>query len=111
MKDQIIINYVSRLKKEYNIPIKESKLLLSRIQLGFQLKKLCSDDVCYSNREIQSINGLEYDSSKREWLITNTPHVVSKTDKPIVTQKFFQSIDRFLREYKNRHAKLVSVLN
>ena len=111
LKDQIIINYVSRLKKEQNLSVKEAKLLLSRIQLGFQLKKLSSDDVCYSDREIQSINGLEYDISKKEWVITNTPHLVSKTDKSVVTQKFFQSVDRFMREYKNRHTKLVSILN
>ena len=111
LKDQMIINYVSRLKDEYSLTMKESKLLLSRIQLGFQLKKLCSDDVCYSNRQIQSINGLTYDNLKKEWVIINPPRLVSKTEKPVVTQKFYQSIDRFAREYKSRHLSFSSTLS
>ena len=35
IKDQLIINYVSELKNEHNLTIKESKLLLAKIQLGF----------------------------------------------------------------------------
>jgi hypothetical protein len=100
-KYQMIINYVSKLKDTYNLNIKEAKLLLSRIQLGFHLKKISSDDVCYSNREIQSINGLEYNNLKKEWIIVNSAKIVNKTEKPITSQKFNQSIDRFTREYKS----------
>jgi hypothetical protein len=101
LKYQMIINYVSKLKETYNLNIKEAKLLLSRIQLGFHLKKICSDDVCYSNYEIQSINGLEYNNLKKEWLILNNPRIVNKTEKPVATQKFYQSVDKFAREYKS----------
>ena len=103
LKDQMIINYVSQLKDDRKLTIKESKLLLSRIQLAFQLKKLCSDDVCYSDRRIQSINGLEYDESEKEWVITNPPRLVNKTEKPAVAQKFNQSLDKFARGYKSVH--------
>jgi hypothetical protein len=101
LKNQMIINYVYKLKESFNLNIKESKLLLSRIQLGFHLKKICSDDVCYSNREIQSIKGLEFNNLKKEWIIVNPPRIVNKTEKPPATQKFYQSVDKFAREYKS----------
>ena len=102
IKDFMIMSYVSSMRKIHDMSLKDAKKLLSTIQLGFQLKKLNSEDVNYSDRAIQSINGLEYNSSSKEWIITNAPRSVSKSDKIASTQKFYQSVDRFVREYKAR---------
>lgn len=106
IKDLMIMNYVSRMKEEHNLTPKEAKQLLSTIQLGFQFKELNSEDVEYADREIKSINGLEYIETERKWVITNPSKPVSKSEKTVTTQKFCQSIDRFLREYKSRRLRL-----
>lgn len=106
IKDLLIMNYVSKLRNEYNLSAKESKQLLVTIQLGFQFKQLDSENVEYADREIKNISGLEYELSTKTWIITNPPQVISKSEKPIASQKFCQSIDRFLREYKSRRLRV-----
>ena len=100
------MNYVSKLKETYKLTSKETKNLLNTIQLGFRFKKLNSEDVEYVEREIKNIRGLEYNSKLREWFITNIYRAVSKSEKVVKTQKFNQSIDKFLRQYKSSRLKL-----
>jgi len=106
IKEQLIVDYVSRLRCDYELDLKESKKLLSKIQLGFNLKKLTSADVNYLDRKIQSINGVEFNPETREWTITNEAKKVSKTEKPLPSQKFNQALNKFARDYKNRKLKL-----
>lgn len=106
IKDAILCDYVARLKDEYNLSDKETRKLFLQIQLGFQLKKINSDDVQYSDRAIQNIDGLEYDENTRFWSIPREPKLSSKTEKSVVTQKFYQSIDAYLRMMKSRRLRL-----
>ncbi len=107
IKDLMIMNYILNLKQKYDLSVKETKKLFITIQLGFQFKKLSSEDVEYSDRAIQSINGLEYKTDTKNWVVTNLPRSVSKSEKTLATQKFCQSIDKFLREYKSRRLRLL----
>lgn len=106
IKDLMIMNYVSQMKQEHDLTPKETKQLLGTIQLGFQFKELNSEDVEYADREIKSIRGLEYIENERGWVVTNSAKPTSKSEKSVATQKFCQSIDRFLREYKSRRLRL-----
>lgn len=100
VRDYMILNYVLKCKKKYTLTDLESKKLLTTIQLGFQFKNLISDDVEYSDRKIKDLRGLEFDEEAREWYITNKARASSKSSKSSPSQKFNQSIDRFLREYQ-----------
>lgn len=106
LKDTMIVNYVAKLRDEYDLSDKEVKKLYSQIQLGFQLKKIESDDVEYSDRAIQNIEGLEYDPKTRVWSLARSPKISSKSEKTVVTQKFYQSIDSFLRSQHSRRLRL-----
>jgi hypothetical protein len=106
LKDLMIINYVSKIKEEKNLTEKEARELLFMIQLSFQLKKIGPEDVVYSNRAIHKIQGLEYDS-KRGWYIDRECGSIStKTEKSHTSQRFYQSLDTFIRNYKNQRLKM-----
>ena len=103
IKDFIILKYVSKLRQKYRLTAKETKQLLTTIRLGFQFKKLKSEDIDYNNGSIMNINGLIYDEILRVWTTINPPsYSASTSEKLLVTQKFNQSIDKFLRDHKSR---------
>nr|QBK86540.1 MAG: uncharacterized protein LCMAC102_03350 [Marseillevirus LCMAC102] len=102
IKDFMILNYVLTLSQKYKLTIKETKQLLTTIRLGFQFKVLKSEDVDYTNGSIMNINGLIYDESLRVWTTTNSPSYSASPSEKVITQKFNQSIDKFLRDNKSR---------
>ena len=101
-----IAEYVTRLKEEHLMTVKEAKNLLGMINIGFQFKQITSDDVEYENSQVQNINGLEYCEKRKMWNITHKSRVVNKTEKTVTTQKFHQCIDGYLREYRSRRVKM-----
>ena len=58
IKDIFIDLFIIKLKKRYNLSIKESKKLLSLIHTSFLFKKKSNDDIRFEKGEIKSINGL-----------------------------------------------------
>ena len=105
LRDELIMNYVGDLKKGYQLNDKETKNLLTTIQLGFQYKKIIADNVDYNNGVINDITGLVFCSEERKFIITNESRTVSKSEKIIHSRRFHQSLDQFVREYKNRRLK------
>lgn len=106
VRDHLILKYTIRLESEHNLTPKESKDLHSTVQLGFQLKKLTSDDVNYNNGKITSLNGLIFDEKNRKWKITNKSPTTSSSEKSAAKEKFIQKMDRFIRTYKKRKLKV-----
>lgn len=103
MKDQLIIEYVSRLKGLYTLSHTEVKGLLSVIQLGFQFKQLCADDIDYSNGVINGIDSIEFDEKTRKFYVARPQRAVSaKIERSVPPTKFNQEYDRFLKDYQKR---------
>jgi hypothetical protein len=63
-KYELIIQFVLRMKKQWNLAWKSSKKLLSYIILGLMLKILTKTDINFSNCEIESINGISFEDKK-----------------------------------------------
>lgn len=98
VKDQLIMNYVVELKETFNLTLKETKKLLSLIEVGFQFKQLDSGDVEYSSKKIKNIQGLEYDETTKEFGISRKIKKNIKIDKATMPHKFDQALDQFAKE-------------
>lgn len=98
VKDTLIMSYGTSLKNKYQLSSKETKNLISVINLGFQFKKLTSDDIDYREREIKNIKGLKFNPETRTFYITNPPRKVNKSEKTVKSQKFLQAVDKYFKE-------------
>jgi hypothetical protein len=107
IRDQFILNYIADMKKKYDLKAIETRQLASVIQLGFQFHNLTSDDVEYSSGIIHNIAGLCFDEKKRIFYTTKKPTASSsKSEKNAASSKFYQSVDKFIREYSARSSKV-----
>lgn len=106
LKDRMISNFVLYLKEKHNLSTKESKNLLITIDLGFQLKQLNPEDIEYEKGKITEIQGLEFDSEKRNFYVSRKIKKCSKTDKPSTGSKFLSSFEIYLRESKKHRLKI-----
>lgn len=103
LKEQLIFEYVGKLKITHSLNPAEVRKLLSIIQLGFQFKQLTADDIDYSCGVIDGIDGIEFDVEKRSFYIDRPQRNAStKTERNAKPTKFNQSCDRFLKEYQKR---------
>ena len=107
LKDELIMNYVMKLIKEYNLDPRDAKSLLTTIYLGFQYKKLTADHIDYENGVINNIIGLEIDPDGKKYYITNEPKVISKSEKAVQTRRFWRDVDKFLRDYRSKRLKML----
>lgn len=105
IKEFLISNYVTNMQKKHEMTQKESKILLTNIGIWMQMKKITSDDIEYENYTILNIKGLYFDEEKRVWYNNNPPKLSNKAEKVNKTQKFDQSLDKFIRDHKNRKAR------
>lgn len=71
-KDELIMNYILHMKKEYNLTEKNAINLYKLINVGFVLKYQCSNDVKLINGEISKINGIEYNEKQKSFINTHT---------------------------------------
>lgn len=106
VKEFLIINFVKEMQLKHTLNPKETRDLLSYINVWFQLKKITSDDIEYENKSIVSIKGLKFNESNRIWENSNNHKIVSKIEKINKTQKFDQSLNKFISGYKYKKAKL-----
>lgn len=60
IKDLIIELFVSRMKTEHSLTIKQARYLLSLIYVSLIFKVILSKDIIYSNGSIESINGITF---------------------------------------------------
>lgn len=105
LRDNIIIQYVLRLKDEYNLSPKEVKDLFNEINMGFHFKNINSDDVEYEKGEIIRINRLEKVEGKNEWRVTphsSPPSQKESTNITPIEQKYNHYTSVFLRDYHTK---------
>jgi hypothetical protein len=107
LKDQLIMDYIAQLKTKYSLSSDEVKQLISKIQLAFQFKNLSQDDVVYSDGVIKSITGLKFLKSSRKFTVPDSQCTSSKPKPEKVSNKFYVSIDKFMRENSNRLKKFL----
>ena len=63
-KYELIIQFVLRMKKRWDLSWNNAKKLLSYIVLGLMLKILNKNDINFSNCKIESINGISFENEK-----------------------------------------------
>lgn len=104
MRNQILMNFAVSETRSRNMPSTSAKSLYHTILLGFQFKKLSSDDVRYSNGSINSIDGLEYSEKTQTFVLTKQQKNLSRTDKPTAkSNPLQQAIDKWIRGYKTNY--------
>ena len=64
IKDLLIELYVSRMKYNYELTIKQSRYLYSVISLAMIFKIITQDDIEYKNGHIKKINGIDFDKKQ-----------------------------------------------
>lgn len=104
-KEQLIMEYASKLKKEYNLTPSEFSNLLATIQLAFQFKSLTVDDVEYDGT-IKKIEGLKFSKDNRTFLVPEAPVTNSKSEKPQNSDKFKSAVKKYFKEDDLRKTKL-----
>jgi len=104
IKNQLLMNFAIALVNEYDLKSNQAKHIYGDIQLGFRFKQLTSDDVEYSNGTVISINGLEFDSEKKTFILTHIPKTVSRVEKPPQrNNRLNQTITKWSKNYKNNY--------
>jgi hypothetical protein len=107
VKDQLIMNFLSELKKRYKLNAREFSDLIATIQIGFQFKSLNNNDVDYRDGEIKNIKRLTFVESTRKF---KTPEIVAPTSRSEKTQnsdKFSSLVKKYIKDNDARIAKFV----
>ena len=68
MKETLIELYVSKMRTNYSLSIKQARHLLSTILIAMVFKVITAKDIDYSNGRINKINGINF--SKNQVIIT-----------------------------------------
>jgi len=102
LKELIITRYIINLKEKYNLNDRDAKKAYITLQLGFQLKQLCSDDVIYEKMSIKNIEGFVYDETTKEFKIDRPIPQSTKKEKKNPSKKFEHSVNAYITECKNK---------
>jgi hypothetical protein len=101
LKDKLITEFVLREKEKHNLTSKQAYDLLNVIKSGFLSKSIISEDIDYSNRKINEINGLIYNSKNKSYKIENNRSIKDyKLEKNSVPNRFSQYLERYLKDYQ-----------
>lgn len=104
IKTQILLDFSLSEVKKYNLPNSKSKDLYKIINLGFQFKKLTSNNVKYEKGIIVCIKGLEYNPKKKIFELTSNVVVSNKNTKhPTKVNGVKKDVERWLKDYKNHY--------
>lgn len=110
-KQQILMDYITRLKVEHQMSATDAKKLLAMVQLGFQFHAIKPDDVIYENGVIKDIKGIKYDKKTNTWKV---PSPIGKGSKggeketaAKVIGKFYTKLDKYIKEQQKRIKILV----
>jgi len=97
-KSNLILDYVIKCKKEYNLDDQNTKILFANIKLGLVFKNLTAEDIVMKNGKIVEIKKIIIDNGKVIFdLFTADKKIIPK---PYVDKKN-QFIEKFLKEHKN----------
>lgn len=98
IKARILIQYVISNSIKYNIPFHLSKKLFAILNLAFLLKIIKNDDIEYENGKILKIKNIEFYDGSYKLFLKNFEDKFSENSH---IDKISQSIDRYIKEYKN----------
>lgn len=102
VKDDLIMNYILKIKEEFNLSYPQAKKIFVTINLGIQSKKITSEDFDFRDREIKDIRGVIFDPRTKKVHITNTSKKVSSSSEKNnsgINRKFTSSIERYFKDY------------
>ena len=104
IRNQLLHIFVTDLKLKHKLTTLETQNLISVIHIGFQFHQLSSDDVVLENGKITKIKGLDFDKKKRVFHIDRAVSCsnANRSEKTTSTNRFYQSIDRFVKENQQR---------
>jgi len=103
IKDDLIMNYILKMKDEYDLSYSQAKKIFITINLGIQSKKITSDDFDFRDREIKNINGVVFNPRTKKVVITNKSKKSSGSSEKNnsgVNRKFTSSIEKYLKDYR-----------
>lgn len=106
VKDQLIMDYITRLNEEYKLTTAELKQLIAIVQLGFQFHCLTSDSVVYVDGRVEKIEDLEFDPDTRIFTIPDPPASSLRSEKQVRCNRFYTAIDRFVKDNSVRIDRL-----
>ena len=106
MKESLIGKYVYDLKEEHDLSVKESKTLFALINLGFQFKKLTSENITFDDGYIKNISGIDYNEDTKVFTLVNDGKITPKSSKSSKSDAFYSSIERYIKDYEFRKSKL-----
>lgn len=100
-KELLLELYITRVKNQYSLTIKQAKYLLSVIILGMVFKIITSDDINYSDGMITSINGIKF--NKKEIIMEHSIYDIdaSHSVNIIVEKKsMYEEWDKYIKSIK-----------
>lgn len=106
VKDQLIMDYITRLKEQHSLTLLELKQLVATIQLGFQFHSLASDDVIYANGIVEGIEGLSFDEETRLFSVPEPPIQATRSEKTVRSNKFYNAVDKYVKDNALRIERL-----
>jgi hypothetical protein len=104
LKDQLIMDYITSLKQEYDLTGSEYNKLVATIHLAFQFKAFTPGDVECSEGSIVKIEGLEYDESTHTFSIPSYAKIPNK-EKVGKVDKFGRRVTKFFIDHNTRVQK------
>jgi hypothetical protein len=110
MKNIFLMNYALMLTEKYGISTSTASTntateLYNLIQLGFQIKKLNSDDVQYENGRIIKITGLKFKKEEQKFKLTNKRNtnirVAAIKNKDTHINPTEKAINKWIKDFSN----------
>jgi len=98
LKDQLIMDYIAKLKEKHNLNDRETKNLVSTIQIGFQFRSLSQEDVEFSNGTIHNIENLTFDKKTRKFTVPEYGAPTKAANKTVKIDKFYSGMKKFIRD-------------
>ena len=102
LKDILIELFIIRMKNKYKLSIKQSKQLMSTINMALVFQTISGDDIHYTDGEIKTIEGVIFDQEK--FTIDPSLYELGTKTKPIpeITRpKMSENWEKFLKELDN----------
>jgi len=100
LKELILGRFIVHLKEKYGLTDQEAKRAYVTLQVGFQLKRLTTEDVVYENGVILEIHGFVYENN--EFKITKGLACTNKKEKKNPSRKFDHTINAYISECKSK---------
>ena len=102
IRDQMLLQYITKLSSKHNLTAEQRKKLISQIHLGFHFRHITNDDVIDEDGEIQEIKNVEFDSSSKNFVFKKIGGVSSKSksEKNSSRRKTISPFfEKFIKDY------------